>query len=278
MTPSSTDSPGLRRLAVIADDFGMAPGIDQGVIELARAGRLTGTSVLALGNHWEIGARWLKELPGLQVGLHVDLPPGHDRLEPAIARAWLRQLGGDLGEHLQMQFDAFENHHGRRPDYLDGHRHVHQWPVLRDLVLELWSRRYTGLPGWARVTRPAPNVPFAGKAAMIHRLGGEAWEERLRHYGISANLDFLGVYDFQGGAARYGELLRQWLACARDGSLMMCHPASLPVPNDAISTARLAEYQVWRDPALANWLREAGCCIVQGEWLAPIGTPLHATN
>jgi predicted glycoside hydrolase/deacetylase ChbG (UPF0249 family) len=261
-------------VAVIVDDFGMAPGVDRAVVELARAGRLTGTSVLALGSHWPVGARWLRELPGLQVGLHVDLPPGHDALGPALLRAWSRRLKGSLADHLEAQFDAFEQHHGRRPDYLDGHRHVHQWPQLRDLILEHWSRRYTTPPGWARITRPARGVPQAAKAHIVHRLGGPAWEQRLRRRGIASNVDFLGVYDFSGGSEHYGALLRQWLACAGDGSLLMCHPAAEAVPDDVISAARLDEYQVWRSAALGDWLQAAGCTVLPGEMLAPM---LHAS-
>lgn len=262
-TPSSTAAP-LRRVAVIVDDFGMAPGVDRAVVELARAGRLTGTSVLALGSHWPVGARWLRELPGLQVGLHVDLPPGHEALGPALLRAWSRRLKGSLADHLAAQFDAFEQQHGRRPDYLDGHRHVHQWPRLRDLILEHWFRRYATPPGWARITRPAPGVPQAAKARIVHRLGGPAWERRLRQRGITSNRDFLGVYDFSGGPAHYGMLLRQWLACAGDASLLMCHPAAAAVPDDVISVARLHEYQVWRSPELNAWLDAAGCSVLQG--------------
>jgi predicted glycoside hydrolase/deacetylase ChbG (UPF0249 family) len=260
----ASPAPTLKRLTVIADDFGMAPGVDQAVVELAAAGRLSGTSVLALGSHWPHSARWLRELPQLQVGLHVDLPPGHDALGPAIVQAWLRRLGRNrLSNHLDAQFDAFERHHDRRPDYLDGHRHVHQWPVLRDLILERWARRYSSPPAWARSTRPAAGIEFGRKAQIIYRLGGPAWERRLQQHGIAHNPDFLGVYDFAGGDARYATLLRHWLAQASDTSLLMCHPACTDIAGDAIAAARQTEYRVWRGKQLDHWLEDAGCRIVQ---------------
>lgn len=277
--PAELDTPAAvpaaaKPLTVIADDYGMAAGVDRAVLALARAGRLSGTSVLSLGRHWGHSAAWLRDLPGFQVGLHVDLPPGHDRLEAALLQAWLRLLGGKrLAAHLDAQFDAFEQHHGRRPDYLDGHRHVHQWPVLRDLILEHWSRRYSEPPRWARVTRPAPAVPFEAKAETIFRLGGQAWQQRLQRRGIAHNHDFLGVYDFAGGTARYAELLRQWFSRAGRASLLMCHPSCEPIPGDAICTARQVEYQVWRSPELDAWLQHSGCRIVTGagpaEFLPP---------
>jgi predicted glycoside hydrolase/deacetylase ChbG (UPF0249 family) len=257
--------PMLKQLLVIADDYGMAAGVDQAVVELAGAGRLSGTSVLALGEHWAQGARWLRDLPQLQVGLHVDLPAGHDQLSAALLRAWARGFGrAGLTAHVDRQLDVFEQHHGRRPDYLDGHRHVHQWPVLRDVILACWMRRYTSPPAWARITRPAPGLTtFQRKAGIIHRLGGPAWEHRLQQHGIRHNHDFLGVYDFTGGPDRYAELLQGWLACAGPASLLMCHPASLAVPDDPIAAARLAEYQIWRSPELGDWLQAAHCHIVQ---------------
>lgn len=262
ITMREAAEPILKTVTVIADDYGMAAEVDQAVLALARRGRLSGTSVLSLGAHWREGAAALAELPELQIGLHVDLPPGHDGLGAAMLKAWLRGFDvGVLTRHLQAQFDAFEAGLGRVPDYLDGHRHVHQWPGLRELTLSIWQQRYGGAPAWGRVTRPAGGVPMRGKAALIHRLGGPSWERLLVRAGSRHNGDFLGVYDFEGSVDRYAGLLRQWLLLCGAASLIMCHPAAGPVAGDPIAAARCREYAVWSDPELVHWLADAHCRI-----------------
>ena len=44
----------LRRLILIADDYGISPGVSRGIRELAKARRLTGTGVMAAGLAWHV--------------------------------------------------------------------------------------------------------------------------------------------------------------------------------------------------------------------------------
>jgi len=263
----------IKRLAVVADDFGMHAAVDQAVVELAAQGRLSGTSVLSLGAHWRDSAVWLAGTP-LQIGLHVDLPPGHDNLPRALLAAWARTMPrGTLERCVDAQFTAFDARHSRPPDYLDGHRHVHQWPRLRDVLLERWERHYGGAPGWARATRPLPGAD--PKSRVIHVLGGPAWERRLDARGIAHNRAFVGVYDFQADVDGYRAHLTRWLRDAPDGALLMCHPANGPVPGDGIAAARKVEQAVWSSPWLGELLEREGARIVSGAelpalWRSPV--------
>lgn len=251
-----------RCLAVVADDFGMAPAVDRAVVALARQGRLSGTSVLSLYPHWPASAPWLTETT-LQVGLHVDLPPGHDSLSRAMLAAWTRTLPRHAIESsLERQFDAFDAHRKSPPDYVDGHRHVHQWPRLRDLILDRWQRHYGRPPVWARATRPPAGQGF--KARVIHVLGGAAWEKRLRRESVAYNRSFLGVYDFQSDATGYLMHLAGWVRQAPHGTLMMCHPADGVVEGDAIAAARRAEHTVWASEAMGELLRSQHARIATG--------------
>jgi hypothetical protein len=74
----------------------------------------------------------------------------------------------------------------------------------------------------------------------------------------------LGVYDFEGGAARYRGLLAGWLQAARDGDLLMCH-AGLPDgprgAGDPLAAARAAEFEVLSSPALGLQLTAQRVCL-----------------
>lgn len=255
-----------RRLVLIADDFGLSAGVDAAIVDLARIGRLTGCSAMTRQPHWPEGAARLRELPDLQVGLHLDLAELDRPLPQALLLAWARWLGPSVDDAIERQLDAFDRQLGRMPDYLDGHRHIHQWPGVRERVLAAWQRHYGRAPAWARATRPrrsprqGPGLPMAAKAQIIHRLGGPTWERLLVRAGVRHNRGFLGVYDFQGDTERYAKLVERWCTLARDGDLMMCHPAAHGPTHgeapDTIAAARLNEFRVWSAPdaeGLAGW-------------------------
>jgi predicted glycoside hydrolase/deacetylase ChbG (UPF0249 family) len=251
-----------KRLVVVADDFGMHPAVDRAVLVLGLQGRLSATSVMSLGSHWRESAPWLSAGP-LQVGLHVDLPPGHESLPRSMISAWLRTLPRRMLERsLDAQFAAFDARRHGPPDYVDGHRHVHQWPRLRELLLARWESHYGGAPAWARATRPVAGAD--AKSRLIHALGGAAWERCLSRRGIAHNAAFLGVYDFRADEAGYRAHLVRWLRDAPDTALLMCHPADGVVPDDAIAEARVVEHRVWSAPTLGALLDEHGVDIVRG--------------
>src|SRR3546814_13575469 len=65
---------------------------------------------------------------------------------------------------------------------------------------------------------------------------------------------------FQGGAAVYAGLLRQWLRLAGEGDAIMCHPASQALAEDGLGVQRLAEFQVLRSNAMSDWqIGRASC-------------------
>ena len=89
--------------------------------------------------------------------------------------------------------------------------------------------------------------PGAGfKARLIGSLGAARLSTLARQAGHAQNGRLLGVYDFRGGPMRYAALLRGWLAAARPGDLLMCHPSAGVDAGDPLSGARRAEYAVLR--------------------------------
>ncbi len=59
-------------IALLADDYGIAPGVSQGIRELLQSGRLSGTSCLVLSPHWKAEAPVLRDLDAwADIGLHL---------------------------------------------------------------------------------------------------------------------------------------------------------------------------------------------------------------
>jgi len=247
----------LKPILICADDFGMAPGINAGIIALARQGRLSATSCMSGGRYFAQDAASLAALP-IQTGLHLNLTESlsggefYQPLPRLLRNSYLHRLDtATVRRAIETQFDAFENALGRVPDYVDGHQHVHQFPRIRACLLEIMQRRFPDQRPWLRSTLPGTltGLPLKNrfKAWFIGALGADALARLARAGGFSQNHRLLGVYDFSGGSARYRELLQYWLAAATTDDLIMCHPAQFADQGDPLGAQRVAEYTVLAD-------------------------------
>ena len=257
-----------KRIVICADDFGLNPAVDDGILQLAQQRRLSATSCLVQGPSFAAGVNAVRT-SGLQLGLHLNFTeslgcPGlYLPVSALIVRSWLRQLDPrQLREQIVRQLDCFETMVGRPPDFVDGHQHIHQFPQIRSLLLDELHTRYAGALPWLRYTHAGNLTGLSTglriKAHIIQALGAGAFAQRARRRAFPLNRRFLGVYDFQGGQAVYLRLLQNWLAHAGDGDLIMCHPASQALADEALGAQRLAEFDVLRSDAMAGWLQEYG--------------------
>jgi predicted glycoside hydrolase/deacetylase ChbG (UPF0249 family) len=96
----SSRTSGVSSLIVVADDYGYAPGYDDGILEAAWAEALDAVSVMVLRDPDPVPLLG----SGVEVGLH---------LEPLPEKP--------LGDQLRR----FEELFGRPPAHLDGHHHCH---------------------------------------------------------------------------------------------------------------------------------------------------------
>lgn len=262
----------MKAIGLCADDYGQHAGIDDGVCGLVAQGRLTAVSCLSEAPRWPAAAARLRELAGADIGLHLNLterlgaPPAS--LAMLIASAYLRQLdGAALRLTLARQCDAFEAAMGRAPEFIDGHQHVHQLPQVADALMALLDQRYGARRPWVRNTVPLPGVG-GFKPALLRALGGGALARRLRAQGVPTNAGFGGVYGFD--TPHYGALVDAWLAHARDGALLMCHPASAPGPHDAIAAQRLVEYAFLASDAFPALLATRQIRLVRPSTMLPV--------
>ena len=263
------------RICVVADDFGLHPFIDEAILALAGSHALQAIGCLVGGRSWLTAARSLRVINRTQLdrGLHFDLTERPlttvpQALPGLIARAMLRLIDPLwVRNEVRAQLNAFEAELGHGPDFVDGHQHVHQLPGVREAIVDELDDRYpASRRPWLRSTLPAIQAPglrglsarHGRKAWVVAALGGRAATALARRRGYATNSGFVGVYGFDRDTESYRSLLGRWLAEARDGSLLMCHPALDRVPGDAIAPARTAEYAVLSDGSLASMLDQAG--------------------
>ncbi|MDO8605229.1 MAG: ChbG/HpnK family deacetylase [Phaeospirillum sp.] len=267
-------------LTLCADDYGLAPGLGRAIRALIESGRLQATGCMTGSRHWPAEAVLLKPLKGkAQFGVHLtltdqrplgampDLAP-EGKLPPIgtmVRRAVAHRLDrAEIAAELERQIDAFEAAMGRAPDFLDGHHHVHQLPIVRDVVLDLWRLRLRPTGGWVRSCWENP-LAIAARGidpvrATIIALLGLRLRWMLKAAGAPHNHSFRGVYDFSGKVA-YAELFRRFTDRPGPRTLVMCHPGEVDEALKAcewLTDQREVEYRFLASEDCAASLKQRG--------------------
>ncbi len=146
-------------LIVNADDFGYAPGINQGIIESASRGILTATGVLANCADFERQLNVLQASDQLDIGVHLNLTHGDPLTSEmrALMRKWkgqfpdililIRQLAlkrinlATVEREWRAQIERCIAN-GSKVRFLNSHQHIHMLPGLFPMVVRL-ARDYS---------------------------------------------------------------------------------------------------------------------------------------
>lgn len=233
-----------KRIVLCADDYGQAPAISQGILALIKAARLSAVSCMTNTSYWQSHAEWLHPFKdNLDIGLHFTLTEGPITLPRLIVRSIFGQLDRQaIKDSLHSQLDAFQQKIGRKPDFLDGHQHVHQFPLIRDAFLEVYKEWFPDKKAYVRVIN-CPHTVFDLKRSMIKGLGTKPFTKLLDANKIPYNQTFSGIYSFNK-SRDYPNIFPFFLNEIGDGGLIMCHPGLPSSPlKDPIAHSRYFEYQ-----------------------------------
>lgn len=251
-----------KRIVLCADDYGQAPAISQGIIALLKHERLSATSCMVNSACWLEHSQWLMPYATrIDIGLHFNLTEGK-----ALAKQYIAKYGENfsgLGDLMQRsclhkldrkaieaefhaQLDQFIKALGRLPDFIDGHQHVHQFPVVRDALINVYEQRLRGHPiyiRWVNVKLNFRDMTTNIKKIIIKFLGTHQLKNLLDTHKIQYNQTFAGMYTFSQ-ASQYATLFPRFLSEISDKGLIMCHPGLFSTDTaDVIAKARYDEYQ-----------------------------------
>ena len=128
-----------RYLIVNADDFGLSPGVNRGIIECAERGILTSASLMVRWPAAAEAAAYAKQNRKMSIGLHVDL--GEWVLRNGEWEPLYKVVDADNKQAAETeiihQFAEFHRLIGRSPSHLDSHQHVHRTEPARSIMLNL---------------------------------------------------------------------------------------------------------------------------------------------
>lgn len=269
-------------IILCADDYGIAPGVSRAIRDLIARRALTATGCMTAGAWWPEEGAALRPLANLaDCGLHItltDQPPlgAMPRTAPAgvlprlgrlTAAAYMGRLDrGEIAAEIDRQIARFSSVIGAPPMFLDGHQHVHQLPIVRDLVVA----RARGMGAYLRyATEPLPAILRRGVAvarAAAISLMGVGLRRQGRAAGVAGNSVFRGVRDFSPRES-YPLLFPRYLERPVPGMMVACHPGLVDDALravDPVTGPREGEYRYFMDDAFARDLAAAGVRLVRG--------------
>ena len=154
----------MLRVLITADDFGLAEGVNRGIIQCHKEGIVRSTSLLMNAPFTDQALALADQHPSLEIGIHLGIVEGYsllgrksslsDRLsyfpgQSCLHRHWKhfvpryllgRIKGHELEEELRLQIERFLKYRGPIP-FANGTQHMHLLPGIQELVLRL-AREY----------------------------------------------------------------------------------------------------------------------------------------
>lgn len=131
-------------LQVTADDWGLSPSVNDGILDLVDRGVVRRVSLMANGKYLEYRLGELLRSPA-RLGLHFDLTYGgnspHFSSKGRLLRFLLNPVRSQLSKvslisgELERQLGVLKSH-GVRVEHLDGHHHVHIFPFVSSALRE----------------------------------------------------------------------------------------------------------------------------------------------
>jgi hopanoid biosynthesis associated protein HpnK len=247
----------LKQLIINADDLGLTPGVNLGIIRAFQAGIVTSASLLVTGSAFEDAVALARQSSKLDVGLHLALVEeravlGRDALPtlvdetgrfPRTSGEFIRRaILGRISWHqvereIAAQIARFQNT-GLRLSHVDSHQHLHMFPPVFQIIKRLtrgmdnlWIRNPAG--PW----RKSPGVRIG---RWIQRLGLNltCLAARGLHDGSQPQMPD-GLYGFEVSGRLTRSALEQILRKIPDGLYeLICHPGE----DDAETRTRYSHW------------------------------------
>jgi predicted glycoside hydrolase/deacetylase ChbG (UPF0249 family) len=233
-----------RFLIINADDFGMSPGINRGIVRAFEDGVVTSASLMVRWPSTAQAARYARAHPRLGLGLHLDLGEWALRGGRWVPIYEVVRPDDDVSVRAEFrrQLDRFLELVGRDPDHLDSHQHVHREG-----------------PAWVAASELASGlgVPLRHARPGVHYCGG-----------------FYGQDDegepYPKGIA-LENLARLIEGIAPGSTEIACHPGEVDGLETMYRTEREQEVRTLCDPRVREVVRRAGIMLLTFRDVGPDG-------
>jgi Uncharacterized protein conserved in bacteria len=293
----------MRNLIVNADDLGWTAGVNRGIAEAHRHGIVTSTSLLANGSAFADGVNTASELPGLGVGVHLNLSDGAPIAPAERVKSLLNEDGEFAGgpesllmrlttkslqaKEVEREWDAqIEKVRGTgiRPTHLDGHKHVQMLPGLFGIALRLAKRHGIAAVRVSHEASPLRTALSDGNesSGVTLKQGVQARGLKLLARDAREMADRAGIStaDYFCGIAQTGVLtkagVQKLLSSLPEGTTeLMCHPGyadeELRKSHTRLQESRQTELEILTDKTIRKSVAELGIRLINYEQASVTG-------
>jgi predicted glycoside hydrolase/deacetylase ChbG (UPF0249 family) len=271
-----------KRIWVVADDYGIARGVNAAIRDLLAQGAINATSVMVVASGFDereaAALAALRSASGIAVGLHLTLTAPFRPLvadyaptragsflplaDTFVAAALGRLRPDAVAAEAEAQIARFVEAFGHPPDYIDGHQHVHLFPRIADGTLA--AARTSAPQAWIRQCGRVARSGSGAKALVLDLLSAR-FRKRAAAAGLRTNPGFAGSYDF-GTRTDFAALFATFLQGLPDSGVIMCHPGLVDAElarNDTLTGPREREYAFFQGNAYRELLAVSNCALAQ---------------
>lgn len=271
-------------LIINADDFGLTQGVTDGIINAAKNGVVTSTTVMINELIYNKVTYKKSEISRIGIGLHLNLTQGRPIL-PAMDVTSLVSLDGvfqkpeklfahaekiypaQVEKEWRAQLAAFRAVFGM-PDHLDSHHHVHLYPSLFNIFCQLALEMKIPMRFPVEIDNLSETKLFPYEFADGIKLHQSQWQEQrdlLDMVKLEYPVAFMDniFYEYKDDPVTTQKILK---ALPEGGSEMMCHPG---YADDQLK--RVSSYTIRREDELKclqsadtrEYLRKAGIDLIR---------------
>lgn len=253
-----------KSLSICADDFGITQKVNKAIINLIEGKRITEVSCMVLAQDFKNDAKELaKYKDKIGIGIHLtltDFKPitkissliKKDKLlgiKNLLVKSIFRNYSKDeIFNEINFQLNEFEKIMGFKPNFVDGHHHVQQLPMIRNILIQILKKRYPNDLPWVRNTYENFFKILRRNVSILKAISLSVAGSKLKKLNktnlIRTNDGFSGVYNFSE-KARYDYLFESFISFIKDNHLLMVHPGisdEILSKIDSVTTSRDKEY------------------------------------
>jgi len=276
-------------LIINADDFGLLPEVNQGIIECFEAGSITSTTLMVNTDGAQDAVHLARQHPALGIGLHFNLTQGKPISSPGkipsliddsghfYSRAQFEKkmiLGKINSSELKNEFEAQLNRFnelGLEITHIDSHHHIHMFPSIFRIASNC-ARKFA-LPlrvPWVSYQFVAPTIRLKDLKSLMKKILLNCLTLKLLNGSLKGFLTpdtFMSIHDFIPFPLRiensiYSDLIHS----APSGTTeMMVHPAYVTPRLDRIFSdvyIKELERKVLTSRSLIKLAEESGFKVV----------------
>jgi len=203
-----------KKLIINADDFGLTPGVTQGIIEAHKQGIVTSTTALTVSDAFLPSMETVKQqAPSLGIGVHLTLTL--NKHQPILPREVVPSLVDEEGyfwnqkeylskvnvEEVYMEWEAQILHFlksGQAPTHIDSHHNVHGGSEgLVGVALKL-ARKFK-LPIRNSIRKPEDSglVDYYNQISTTDKMMGDFYDQDATMKQLIQNFDTVQESDLE---------------------------------------------------------------------------------